>query len=130
MAGPKDIMSPEQYERWYARHRQVERQRQWAAKLQANPIEAIPEAERGDLPQTFSLQEAFYHKLSCDCGSCASKLSEEIKKVRLAMRPTPPAVRSRVSPLPELPSQVLPLLQDVVERVLSTEGAKRGRPVG
>lgn len=122
MSGPKDLLTPEQYERWLARHRVVEQQRVWRIELENNPIKAVPDEDRGELPQTFSIEEAFWHKLSCECGSCDSKLSRVIKQVRLDMRPIPPAVKSVVSLHPELPSQALPLLQDAVEAFLSSQG--------
>ncbi|QGH78695.1 hypothetical protein SEA_WESAK_54 [Microbacterium phage Wesak] len=54
MAGPKDLLTPEQYKRWYARHKQVEKERQWRERLRNNPINALPLSERGKLPDTSS----------------------------------------------------------------------------
>lgn len=54
MAGPKDLLSPEQYKHWYARHKQVEKERQWRIRLEENPINALPVHMRGALPNTSS----------------------------------------------------------------------------
>ncbi|QOC56144.1 hypothetical protein SEA_ZHENGYI_52 [Microbacterium phage Zhengyi] len=54
MSGPKDLLTPEQYKHWYARHKQVEKERQWRIRLEKNPIRALPIEERGELPDTSS----------------------------------------------------------------------------
>src|SRR6478735_12673188 len=122
MSGKKQELSPEAYERWYARHRVVERERRRRIQREKNPINAVPVEQRGVLRETYSLEEAFWHPLHCECGSCEGRY--HIKQVRLMMKPIPPAVKSVVAHLPELPSQVLRLLQDVEERFLSTEDSQ------
>ncbi|QKY80413.1 hypothetical protein SEA_PABST_55 [Microbacterium phage Pabst] len=57
MAGPKDLLTPEQYKHWYARHKMVEKERQWKIKLENNPINALPVHERGELPDTSTILE-------------------------------------------------------------------------
>lgn len=116
MAGPKDYLTPEQYERWYKQHRITEKQRQWRLALEANPIKALPLEERGPVLGTFSMQEAFWHPLACECGSCLGRMAQEMKNLRMSMRPIPPAVKALVSHLPELPHQALLHLQAAVER--------------
>ena len=128
MAGPKDLLTPEQYDRWYKRHRIVEQARQDRIKLEENPIKALPEEERGELPQTWSIAEAFWHKLGCECGSCSCKLSQQIKQVRMGMRPIPPAVKSVVSHLPSLPDRAQPLLRDAVSAFLSSQDEHSKQP--
>jgi len=119
MAGPKQLLTEEQYKRWYARHRVVEQSRRWRQRAEANPIKALPPSERGEMPLTYSVIEAFWHPLACECGSCEGVIGEAAKKVRMDMRPIPPAVKSVVSRLPELPDPALPLLQDALEEVRS-----------
>jgi hypothetical protein len=120
MPGKKQELDPEAYERWYARHRVVETERRRRIRDEQNPIKALPVEERGVLRETYSLEEAFWHPLHCECGSCDGRY--HIKQVRLMMRPIPPAVKSVTAHLPELPNPVQRLLQDVEERFLSTEG--------
>jgi len=122
VSSKKQELSPEAYERWYARHRVKELERRRRIQAEANPIKALPLEERGELRETYSLEEAFWHPLACECGSCEGRY--HIKQVRLLMKPIPPAVKSVVAHLPELPSQVLRLLQDVEERFLSTEDSQ------
>lgn len=121
MAGPKDLLTPEQYERWLTQHRMTEKARVHRLKLEDNPIKALPEEERGELPQTFSISEAYWHPLLCECGSCNSTLSKVIKDTRLNTRPMPSAVRSVMNPLPELSGQALRHLLDVIEAFLSSQ---------
>ena len=39
MVGPKERLSEEAYQKWYARHKVVEKHRQWVKKLEANPTQ-------------------------------------------------------------------------------------------
>lgn len=120
MVGPKELLTPEQYKRWYARHKVVERQRLWKIKNEANPIKALPESQRGPLPETYSLAEMFWHPVACECGSCSCPIAKRIKDYRLSLKPVPPAVKALTSYLPELPSQVQSRLQAFEEEVRST----------
>ena len=130
MAGPKDYLTPEQYERWYARHKVVERQRQWKVALEKNPINELPEEERGELPETYSLAEAYWHPIGCECGSCEGPAAEAAKQLRLSERPVPPAIKSVVSRLPPLPDHVRLHLQAVEEAVQSREDPLTLLPAG
>jgi len=121
VSGPKDVLTPEQYKRWLERHRVVEKARKWGIINENNPIMALPDGERGELPETFSVEEMFWHPLACECGSCLGPTAKAIKLIRMNMSPIPPAVKSVVSPLPELPRPVLHHLQVVVAEVLSKQ---------
>ena len=123
MTGKKQELTPEQYQRWLSRHRVSEKARIDRLKLEANPIKAIPEEERV-LPETYSLEEAFWHPVACGCGSCQGPVPKAIKQYRLSLRPIPPAVKSVTSDLPELPDQIRNHLQVVSEQVLSTIGSR------
>lgn len=112
---------PDDYARALARWRRQENQRLWKIKNDENPIILIDEGVRV-MPETFSFTEMFFHKLTCECGSCQGPIAKAVKQVRLDMRPVPPAVKSLVTHLPELPRQSLPLLRDAVERVRSKAG--------
>lgn len=121
MAGPKDILSPEKYEHWLKQHRVAENRRIWKIKNEENPIKALPLEERGELPQTFSVLEAFWHPTSCECGGCIGDFAQQVKQIRLDMRPIPPAVKSATSRLPALPSLAQRLLRVAVEEALSSQ---------
>ena len=118
MTGPKEVLGPEQYKRWLERHRVVEKARKWKIINEENPINALDESERGELPETYSLVEAFWHPVACECGSCLGIPAYAVKQFRLSLRPIPPAVKSVVSPLPELPRPVLLRLPVVAEEAL------------
>ena len=121
MAGPKDLLSEEAYDRWLKRHRLIERERQWRIRLENNPVAALPLGSRGPLPETWSAEEAFFHALGCECGSCDGTTSQNLKALRLSIRPIPPAIRSTVTRLPSVPHHLRPLLRVVVEASQSTE---------
>ena len=106
----------------YARWRAVETQRVWRLANEANPIKAIPMHERV-MPQTYSLEEAYWHKIDCDCGSCQGQVAKAIKQERLRERPVPPAVKGLESRLPQLPDQTLRRLRAVEAEVRSMEGS-------
>jgi hypothetical protein len=125
MTGPKERLSPEAYERWYARHKVTERKRQWEEMLAKNPINALDESDRGPLPETYSLVEAYWHPIDCNCGSCQGPAAKEAKELRMSERPIPAAVKSAGSRLPATPDLVLLRLQAVEERALSSEDQPR-----
>ena len=124
MAGIRELRGEEKYQLWLKRHVPVERQRKWRLINEANPIRALDEHERGPLPQTFSLAEMYWHPLACECGSCAGVVAQAVKQFRMSQRPIPPAVKSVVSRLPELPDQIVPHLRDVAEEALSKLGSQ------
>jgi hypothetical protein len=103
----------------YARWRAVEDQRVWRIANEKNPIVKLPVRERV-MPATYSLEEAFWHKLTCDCACCQGFVAKAIKQVRLDMRPVPPAVKGLESRLPRLPDPLLRHLQAVEAEALST----------
>ena len=112
------------YQRAMRRWRLKENERLWRIKNEKNPIIVIDDEEARVMPQTFSLAEMFYHPHACECGSCLSIPAQAVKKVRMDMRPIPPAIKSLIRPLPEVPHQVLPLLLDAVEEALSRAGSR------
>ena len=119
MAGIRELRGEEKYQLWLKRHVPVERQRKWRIINEANPIKALDESQRGPLPQTFSLAEMYWHPLACECGSCLGLPARVVKQVRMDTRPIPPAVKSVVSRLPELPDPVALHLRDAVVEALS-----------
>lgn len=120
MVGPKERLSEEAYEKWYARHKVVEKYRQWVKKLEANPINALPLEERGTPSDTFSLEEMYWHWLGCTCGSCLTPYSKAVKQIRMEQSPIPPAIKSVVNPLPSLPDPFVRHLRDVLEEARSS----------
>ena len=66
------------------------------------PIPALPDHERGDLENTYSLAEVYWHSPTCQCGSCAGRPS--LKTYRIKNDPTAPSIglSSRLPPLPYL----------------------------
>ena len=119
MTGPKQKLSPEQYARWLHMHRIAERKRLDKIKRIDREIRVLPLEERCELEETYSLEEAYWHPLSCECGSCDGRYY--IKEIRLAERPIPPAVKSGATRLPELPYLQLLRLQVAEEAARSTE---------
>ena len=106
MVGPK-ARGPEAYERWLEKHKIAEKKRKWKLQMEENPIPALPESERGELPMTNSLLEAYWHPVRCDCGSCLGDAALAVKAVRLEQRPTVMHItRSSGNPFPELPRQI------------------------
>ena len=108
------------YERWYARHRIVENDRVRRLKAMENPVIVVDDEQRGELPETFSLAEMYWHPAECTCGSCISPMKREIKLIHAATRPLPRSIRAS-NPVPELPDPLLRHLQDVAAKVLSQE---------
>ena len=108
---------PKKTDASYARWKLVEQQRRWKIENDANPIVLIPMSDRV-MPLTYSLEEAYWHPITCDCGSCQGR--KAVKQVRMGERPVPPAVRSVGSPLPPLSDQTLHRLRAVESEALLT----------
>jgi hypothetical protein len=111
MPGPKQKLSPEKYKIWLEQHRAAEKIRRARIKEEASPLVVVPVEQRPALQNAYGLDEMFWHPLLCECGSCKSIVAPAIKAIRMEQRPIPPAVKARVSHLPQVPSQLLPLLQ-------------------
>ena len=126
MTGMKEKLG-DKYPQWYARHRLVENQRVWRIAMEKNPINPIPEYER-TLPPTYSLEEAFYHPIGCPCGSCDGPLGSLCKYIHVTQAKDEPWVRGATSPLPQLPHQILRLLQDAEEVALSPPDHSSSQP--
>ena len=120
MVGPKEVFG-DKYPIWLERHVMVERQRQWKIRNAENPINALPVEERGDIPETSSIREAFWHSLACECGSCDGDLPKVVKAVRLSIRPIPPGIKSLETRLPPIPYLAQRLLRVALSATLSTE---------
>jgi len=120
MTGMKEKLG-DKYPQWYARHRIVENQRVWRLRMEENPMNTIPEFKR-KLPKTWDLAAAFYHFPSCYCGSCVGEIGVLSKALHEHYFPDEPWIRGASSQLPELPHQILQLLQDVEAKVLSPQG--------
>ena len=110
------------YERWYARHRIVENDRVNRLKAMENPVIVLDDDARGPLPETYSLEEMYWHQSDCQCGSCINK---ELKRVikGLAAKDGARSI-SPSSPVPPLHDQTLRRLQDASAEVLSKEDAQ------
>lgn len=124
MVGMKEKLGDD-YDRWYKRHRLVENQRVWKKTMEENPMNLIPDYER-TLPQTYSLEEAFYHRLGCTCGSCCGPLGRLAKILHVDHFPEEPWVRSAWSPIPTLPDPIWPHLRAAEEVVLSLPDRESG----
>ena len=109
----------DKYDVWYKRHRVVENQRVWRLEMEANPMNKVPDYEREMPPETYSLEQAFFHPINCECGSCIDTLGRLIKIVHLDHYKKMPWVRSASSQIPQLPHQILLHLQAVEEEVRS-----------
>ena len=109
----------DKYDAWYKRHRVVENQRIWNKELEENPIRLVPEYEREMPEETYSLAQAFYHPIGCECGSCIDALGRLIKVAHVNYFKSEPWVRAASSPIPELPDRILRHLQAVEEEVRS-----------
>ena len=120
MVGPKGYLTPEQYQLWLERHIVVERARKQRLKLEKNPIRAAP-VEQRRMPQTFSIEEAFWHYPECKCGSCDCELARRCKMFRATLKPRHTS-KSLGTRLPELAHPVQARLLAVVEAFLSTQG--------
>ena len=117
MTGMKEKLG-DKYPQWYARHRLVENQRVWRLAMEANPMNTIPEFER-ELPETYSLEDAFFHHEGCHCGSCVGTIGQLAKALHKMAFKDLPWVRGVASPLPELPHPLPQLLRDVEAEALS-----------
>ena len=126
MTGMKERLG-DKYPQWYARHRIVENQRVWRLEAERNPPGYIPEFERV-LPETYSLEDAFYHAKGCPCGSCVGTLGILIKELHARRYPGVRWFRGAASPLPGLPDPILQLLRVVEEGVLSRPGLQSSPP--
>lgn len=111
------------YERW----RIVEQKRRWELMMLQNPI-VLLEVEDRVMPETTSLTEAFWHPLSCTCGSCEGPFAKRAKEIRLSTKPVPPAVRSLVTRLPQLPHQAQLRLLAVEAEARLREGVETSSP--
>lgn len=118
MTGMKEKLGPEKYEIWYARHRIVENQRVWRLEMEANPMNTIPEFERV-MPETYSLEDAFYHYRSCKCGSCVGPLGVMAKALHTHYFPSEKWLRGASNPPTVLPRLIREILLAVEEEVLS-----------
>jgi len=116
MTGMKEKLG-DKYDAWYARHRLVENQRVWRLAAAENPIRAIAEYKR-ELPNTYSLADAFYHAKGCYCGSCEGELGIMAKALHENYFPEEPWTRSASTLVPEVPGQILELLRAVETAVL------------
>ena len=119
MVGMKEKLG-DGYEAWYKRHRVVENQRVWRKVMEENPVPWLPDYER-ELPETYSLLDAFYHKPGCYCGSCVGPIGRLAKILHVDHFKDEPWVRAASSPIPEPPDRLLPLLQDVEAIVKSPQ---------
>ena len=117
MVGMKEKLG-DNYERWYKRHRLVEQYRVWKKTMEEVSVPFLPDYER-ELPETYSLIEAFYHPSWCKCGSCVSPLGLLMKKIHVDAHKEEPWTRGPSSLLPTPPDHLLPLLQDAAAIVLS-----------
>lgn len=117
----KERLGPEKYELWYRRHRLIENQRVWRKEMEANPLNLLPDYERAAPTDTYSLEQAFFHPIGCECGSCIDTLGRLIKIAHLDYFKDQPWVRGVTSPLPELPDQILDHLRSVEKQVLSNQ---------
>lgn len=106
------------YERWYARHRIVETARVQRQRAMKDPLIVLEDNDRGELPETYSLEEMYWHPAECQCGSCVSPMKSAIKMVHADTKPRPRTIRA-LNPVPPLPHQLLHRLQAVAEEVLS-----------
>lgn len=109
----------DKYPQWYARHRLVENQRVWRLVMEDNPMKTVPDFERELPTDTYDLDQAFYHYPSCKCGSCVGEIGVLAKAMHKEYFPDEPWFRGALTTLPELPHQILLLLQDVEAKVLS-----------
>jgi hypothetical protein len=120
MTGMKEKLG-DKYDAWYKRHRVVENQRQWRIQAAENPMNTVPEFER-EMPETYSLADAFYHAVGCYCGSCVGQLGVMIKGLHKQYYKKEPWTRAASLLVPELPGPILELLQAVETEVLSPQG--------
>ena len=116
----KEKLGPK-YDAWYARHRIVENQRVWRIEAERNPMNTVPDYERTMPTETYSLEQAFYHPLGCQCGSCQGTLGRLIKVAHVNYFKDEPWVRGASSQTPTMPHQILLHLQAVEEEVLSNQ---------
>ena len=123
MVGMKEKLGDD-YDRWYKRHRLVENQRVWRNTMKEVAVPFLPDYERV-LPETYSLEEAFYHPSWCKCGSCCGPLGAIMKKLHVDHYKEEPWARGASSPSPELPDRLRPLLQAAAAIVLSPEAAEQ-----
>lgn len=119
MVGMKEKLGEERYKEWYKRHRMVEQQRIWRIQNEQVFVPFLPEFEREMPPETYSLAQAFYHRIGCFCGSCQSDLAGIIKGIHVEYFKDEPWVKGASSQTPELPDQILRLLQGVEEAIQS-----------
>ena len=117
MVGMKEKLGPK-YDAWYERHRVVENLRVWKLQMEENPMHSIPLYERV-MPETYRLDEAFYHPNDCRCGSCDGDMGRMCKILHATQFKKVPWVRGALSQLPEVPHQIQLLLQDVEAEVRS-----------